>query len=522
MKTHRYIIPICIVAAMYSVTCNAQSAEAADQRRDFAVNIAQNGVKTVTEEDETGFIYDDDIAGEIKTYLMDMAVGNNTGYGVVFSHDDKMAAYISWDDDGKTAYVKNLSTLNDVWVKGQVTDDKLWISTGQPIFRQENTGKLYQLIIALYDVNNNSMESQMGINFTFNEDRTRLTMDESEEEGKRLVLFTMCYEDGNVLQAFSSVNLEEFTDKPVEVPSTAGYERYEYSAFLSGDIEWRDRCWIAFDGDTAYVQGLEWCWPEGWVKGNVLSDGSIRIPSGQFMGMNGNYPDYYWGAEITGGNSEYGFELEEKSFFVLEYDRDAGSYRMAEDECFKSGKDFSWGYPITNSLYTPLPVTPATPQAPYDLSYDSSTREFSFRIPAVDADGNELDSTLLTYSVFINDELYIFTPDKYPVYYDMSEIGFEDSFGYDYDSRRWMITIEDGMKMTSIGVESYYNIPGDKRTSERTAIEVKSVQDTEYCQNAVPVEYYSIDGRKLTSPAQGINIVKMSDGSVRKILHGID
>lgn len=141
MKTYKYIITTCAVASILSMPCNAQTT-ATDTKHPFTVNMEQDWIKKAATEDETGFIHDDDIKGEIKTYLMDMAVGNNTGYGVVFSHDDKMAAYISWDDDGKTAYVKNLSTLNDVWVKGQVTDDKLWISTGQPIFRQENTGKL--------------------------------------------------------------------------------------------------------------------------------------------------------------------------------------------------------------------------------------------------------------------------------------------------------------------------------------------------------------------------------------------
>ncbi len=36
--------------------------------------------------------------------------------------------------------------------------------------------------------------------------------------------------------------------------------------------------------------------------------------------------------------------------------------------------------------------------------------------------------------------------------------------------------------------------------------------------NAVPVEYYDITGRRYDSPQQGINIVKMSDGTTRKVL----
>ncbi len=36
--------------------------------------------------------------------------------------------------------------------------------------------------------------------------------------------------------------------------------------------------------------------------------------------------------------------------------------------------------------------------------------------------------------------------------------------------------------------------------------------------NAVPVAYFTIDGRAISTPAQGVNIVKMSDGTTRKVL----
>ena len=36
--------------------------------------------------------------------------------------------------------------------------------------------------------------------------------------------------------------------------------------------------------------------------------------------------------------------------------------------------------------------------------------------------------------------------------------------------------------------------------------------------NAVPVGYYDVTGRQLSGLQQGINIVKMSDGTVKKIV----
>lgn len=63
-------------------------------------------------------------------------------------------------------------------------------------------------------------------------------------------------------------------------------------------------------------------------------------------------------------------------------------------------------------------------------------------------------------------------------------------------------------------------------TSEKTGYEVKNENDNgdktstkEIASKAIyPVEYYSISGARLSSPQRGFNLVKMSDGSVIKII----
>ncbi len=37
-------------------------------------------------------------------------------------------------------------------------------------------------------------------------------------------------------------------------------------------------------------------------------------------------------------------------------------------------------------------------------------------------------------------------------------------------------------------------------------------------EGALPVAYYDLKGIRLTEPVKGINIVKMSDGSARKLI----
>ncbi len=56
---------------------------------------------------------------------------------------------------------------------------------------------------------------------------------------------------------------------------------------------------------------------------------------------------------------------------------------------------------------------------------------------------------------------------------------------------------------------------GDNTGWEGTETGIENVTDTE---NAVPVAIYSINGVRVATPAKGINIIKMSDGTVKKVL----
>ncbi len=46
--------------------------------------------------------------------------------------------------------------------------------------------------------------------------------------------------------------------------------------------------------------------------------------------------------------------------------------------------------------------------------------------------------------------------------------------------------------------------------------EIAGVEDVEIDNSAIEVARYDIHGRLLAEPARGINIIKMSDGSIRK------
>lgn len=64
----------------------------------------------------------------------------------------------------------------------------------------------------------------------------------------------------------------------------------------------------------------------------------------------------------------------------------------------------------------------------------------------------------------------------------------------------------------------YTDMKVNNAESVRLIATSEGIEELLYDENAVPVEYYDLMGRKHDTLQQGINIVKMSDGTARKVL----
>lgn len=465
--------------------------------------------------------------GVMKTYLSSFNYANINEYGVTWAKDDKLATYIYWTDSD-IAYVYNLSTMGDAWVPAYVDGDTLWVPNGANIV-VSNQGTLYQLITAVVNMKTNTMETRTGIKFTMNADRTELVMEPSPDKNNVLGFYTMNLEGGKILQAFSKITLTELTDKPVTPPADAEYKRYIYSALLGGWRDWENGSWIAFDGEDVYVQGLEWINPEGWVKGAVMSDGSIRIPTGQYLGINGNYPVYYLAGIYEGDFADGTAKVTDRSAFFLNYDKETGAYSMEDNGCFISGKDKGYGFPVINGIFTPFPVKAGTPAAAVNLKWEPENGLFTFQMPMTDTDGNEIDRYLLRYSIYVNGKLHTFDSGNSPLYnetisemparasYFIYSIDTEYMFGWNPGDLYAMV-IKTDEPIETLGVKLIYNVLGDERQSEIAQIDVKGSSVSQIAsESRIPLEYYSLDGTRLEHP-RGACIIRYSDGSVKKVL----
>lgn len=66
--------------------------------------------------------------------------------------------------------------------------------------------------------------------------------------------------------------------------------------------------------------------------------------------------------------------------------------------------------------------------------------------------------------------------------------------------------------------DSYKSSTGWEEFFSIQEIDVTSVENIKNDNNVVELSRYSLDGRKLTIPSKGINIIRMSDGSVKKVI----
>ncbi len=201
---------------------------------------------------------------------------------------------------------------------------------------------------------------------------------------------------------------------------------------------------VAVDGNDMYIRGLYRNLPDAWVKATIKGDKAV-IPSGSYLGPDFSlgFFSYIWGAKV-----EYSYDPESdeekpvcvaKDEAVFSYDADNKSLELIDSYVICSMPDiFHQHYiydKVTVNFQNRNVDTP--PAAPYDLAvipWDEymGGGKMWFKLPNMDEDGNMLVVDNLYYNVYIDDEIYVFTPDDYfwleedmvNVPYDLDNVDF--------------------------------------------------------------------------------------------------
>lgn len=299
---------------------------------------------------------------------------------------------------------------------------------------------------------------------------------------------------------------------------------------------------LGFDGDNCWIKGFSSYLPDSWVKGTIDSNSRIAFDSKQYVGDALNYSLYYMGANYDFFyDVDFGTLVDYKFTPSLTFDYDKENETMKTSQAYIINGGTESILNIEHHLSPKLtPATddllkPAAPVITASLPYDSSKGYGGVQWLM---SSNTIDNIrhlpgYLYYRVYVNDELYEFTPEVYHMIKEpMTEVpfGFNDEYDFVADimsdsegarvHRLYHYFKEDDVK---IGIQTVYR-NGDKVAESDIATVILSGVETAMAPRDITgVLYYDLTGRQVTPDTKGVLIRRTtySDGTSKseKILN---
>ena len=336
-----------------------------------------------------------------------------------------------------------------------------------------------------------------------------------------------------------AVTIQTFGDKLVTPPASA--VKKQYTLTCKGETSPRI-IEAAIDGNDIYLKGISKSQKLAniWVK--LTKDGNKAVmPTNQYLGK-----------AVKGDFLKYSNDKAEYHAFAaayndaatiagkLEFSINSTTGALTNDKILKivMGRSSEKNVPkedlesLENLVLTPYQQKAAKPETPklhycsavesYD--YSTTTITLAFYVKNADVDGNYLDPNKMYYNVYINNntEPFKFTKDIF-FYIDNDMINIP--FNYQ-DKKNEDIKIADDQRILhfydssikKISVVMVYEEDGKKYSSDPMTAEVvyAGIENATVNDNATE-QYYSVDGYRLQHLQKGLNIVKSSDGTTKKV-----
>ena len=341
-----------------------------------------------------------------------------------------------------------------------------------------------------------------------------------------------------------ALTIEPLSEQLITPPSTAVKAQY----IVSSKSDSSPRIVEAMtDNNDIYIKGLFKAekLANVWVKLTKQGDKAV-MPTNQYLGIT-KKTDF---KKYDSDKSDYhtfaaAFENEEKTAENLEFSIDATGKLTASKILRTSlgkasydnitGEDYIESYEaLTLTPYVQKEIgAPATPEYFYLSStpnYDNTSNEIklAFYVKNADVNGNVLDPEKMYYNVYVNGSKEPFKFKKSASQYnymheeEMTNIPFnyKDKNNYDFkvsDNLRILHFYDSSI--TSVKVVMVYEADGKKYSSEPMVAKLSTAGiESANFNKATTEKYYTIDGRQIQKLQKGLNIVKSSDGTTRKVI----
>ena len=451
--------------------------------------------------------------------------------------------------DGSKIYFDNMFvyifTNGQAWVQGNISTDGTSVTFPGDIAIAELTaeGVSYPVypVELITDEEGNVTDVK---DLVFVKDGEKIYIEDDPDAPTRTLALCALDEDGSFLGYFDYTYVmayEPYTGRTdlVELPEGAQPEDYIYQSYVAGLFG----ASLAIEQGLAYINGsdvymnlLTSGYGEAWVKGTIDGNkatfpGDQYVDCGNFLVFQPFYTD--------GTTDEEGYLYTYPCDLVLNYDAEKNVFTMAEEE----GKDLYNGlFTQDGGLYTysfdlligkPTDAA-ATPTDPYNLEmeWDEDYGQYVlfYNLDPISTEGDFLNLNNLAYYIYLDGEQYTLTPDVFSrLTEEMDLIPFTFTDGWDISNGYFYVAEP---LATSLGIQAVYTVGEVVNYSNVVSVDVEGNVTTEPAPQVVPdgisnvtakqvsgVEIYDVQGRKLSAPQQGVNIVKLvaADGSSKAV-----
>lgn len=332
-------------------------------------------------------------------------------------------------------------------------------------------------------------------------------------------------------------------DALVQRPSTATPKLYRLDTRNTYDEERSRVVNVAIDGNDFYLGNLVDEFPDAWVKGHIEGD-KLVFRGKTYLGVSpaNNYHCYFSPIGFTRMKDEEYDEVYDSLYFVdeLSLDYDAESQEVWNDNTSNTLFDVNTGktWPKqTSNFYTPCltPFTevagsPADPDI-FDIYFNDSEGYGWMQIimESCTADRTLLNQNKVFYNLYFDDQLYTFTPERYGVAQNVSDMPLTYSYGTSIEAGSVIHRIYFYVKdFKNVAVQLFYKDGGKvygshymryQRDSDGWLVNAIDNASADDGGKVVSVSYTDLTGRSVSQPAKGIYLktVKYADGTQKTV-----
>ena len=460
---------------------------------------------------------------------------------------DGLATVVYGDNNDIYFYNILSNGVTNTYVKGEIDGNIINMSLPQTVYFYESYGFGYNLAVIKYEeweedgnmfVGGEYCEDITNVTFTIEEDGT-ISLNLPGEPGEYVLGYVWTDDStwsyyGDFYQNYTPVEIDLYS-----MPEGVATETYlAIKDGLGYPVE------VAVDGDYLYFKGLCQELPDGVVRADYdAATGIASIPQDQNVGIAGSYliitkvifddlvSEFVLGPETM--TYDLVVDLENKVIESKYYEGfDSQPYL-----CFNAAPDRVFYLEYMRDIIMQVQSSYAgTPTDAYNLYTDdiyfpyTGFIYFYFDATEVSTERKLLDVDHLYYQVFIDDELMEFEYDPenepLPAYDGLNEpttqIPYTLSNGWDIVASGITHNIALYFEgFDTLGIRMVYHYQGVTTYSNVVTLNINTGQITTGVNNIdsqdiINIEYYDLQGRRISNPDNGIFVKRMTlnDGTV--------